>query len=209
MPMLITEGRPHLPPWAFHPPLIGTHPASMGRSWEGLGDPETPSPGVGLPPRGLWRGCAGQPAGCLLGGRGHGRPSKALPLPVPQPAAGFAGSRAASPPQCGPGLLTPRFMEFELEEEMQIQKLQWVKVAQGLPPPAPPKPEPRGPPAPEAGPQPGTAPMFHGSWWPVAVGTEGRLLSPYGSSPSSGHWSFDQNSHQEPGASAALCQDRC
>ncbi|XP_027472176.1 NUT family member 2G [Zalophus californianus] len=47
-----------------------------------------------------------------------------------------------------------KFMEFELEEEMQIQKLQWVKVAQGLPPPALPKPEPRAPPAPEAGPQP-------------------------------------------------------
>ncbi|VCW68085.1 unnamed protein product [Gulo gulo] len=39
-----------------------------------------------------------------------------------------------------------KFMEFEMEEEMQMRKLQWVKVAQGLPPPAPPKPERRGPP---------------------------------------------------------------
>ncbi|XP_032162410.1 NUT family member 2G-like [Mustela erminea] len=51
-----------------------------------------------------------------------------------------------------------KFMEFEMEEEMQMRKLQWVKVAQGLPPPAPPKPERRGPPAAEAGPQPGKAP---------------------------------------------------
>lgn len=43
---------------------------------------------------------------------------------------------------------------------MQMRKLQWVKVAQGLPPPAPPKPERRGPPATEAGPQPGKAPTF-------------------------------------------------
>ncbi|XP_077918311.1 LOW QUALITY PROTEIN: NUT family member 2G-like [Halichoerus grypus] len=56
-----------------------------------------------------------------------------------------------------------KFMEFELEEEMQIQKLQWVKVAQGLPPPAPPKPEPRGTPAPEAGPQPACIPRKAGS----------------------------------------------
>lgn len=70
------------------------------------------------------------------------------------------------------GLLTPRFMEFEAEEEMQIQKLQWVKLAQGLPPAAPPKPEPRGPPAPDVGPQPGTAPTF--PWQRVAHGSGGR-----------------------------------
>ncbi|XP_047556522.1 NUT family member 2G-like [Lutra lutra] len=56
-----------------------------------------------------------------------------------------------------------KFMEFEMEEEMQMQKLQWVKVAQGLPPPAPPKPERRGPPAAEAGPQPACVPRKAGS----------------------------------------------
>ncbi|XP_014652484.1 PREDICTED: NUT family member 2F [Ceratotherium simum simum] len=47
-----------------------------------------------------------------------------------------------------------KFMEFEVEEEMQIQKLQWMKGVHGVPPPAPPRPDPRGPPAPEVGPQP-------------------------------------------------------
>ncbi|XP_044120112.1 NUT family member 2G-like [Neovison vison] len=56
-----------------------------------------------------------------------------------------------------------KFMEFEMEEEMQMRKLQWVKVAQGLPPPAPPKPERRGPPATEAGPQPACVPRKAGS----------------------------------------------
>ncbi|XP_032722603.1 NUT family member 2G-like [Lontra canadensis] len=56
-----------------------------------------------------------------------------------------------------------KFMEFEMEEEMQMQKLQWVKVAQGMPPPAPPKPERRGPPAAEAGPQPACVPRKAGS----------------------------------------------
>ncbi|XP_044921045.1 LOW QUALITY PROTEIN: NUT family member 2G-like, partial [Mustela putorius furo] len=56
-----------------------------------------------------------------------------------------------------------KFMEFEMEEEMQMRKLQWVKVAQGLPPPAPPKPERRGPPAAGAGPQPACVPRKAGS----------------------------------------------
>nr|XP_014591075.1 NUT family member 2F [Equus caballus] len=47
-----------------------------------------------------------------------------------------------------------KFMEFEAEEEMQIQKLQWMKGARGPPPPAPPRPDPQGPPAPEVGLQP-------------------------------------------------------
>ncbi|XP_054445123.1 LOW QUALITY PROTEIN: NUT family member 2G-like [Pteronotus mesoamericanus] len=49
------------------------------------------------------------------------------------------------------------FMELEAEEEMQIQKLQLMRGAQGLPAPAPPRPDPRGPPASVVGPQPGTA----------------------------------------------------
>ncbi|CAK7301008.1 NUT family member 2G [Vulpes lagopus] len=56
-----------------------------------------------------------------------------------------------------------KFMEFEVEEEMRIQKLQWVKVAQGLPPSAPPKPELRGPPAPGTAPQPACIPRKAGS----------------------------------------------
>lgn len=57
--------------------------------------------------------------------------------------------------------LSPRFMEFE-EEEMQIQKLQWMKAEQGLPPPAPPRPDPWEPPAPLVGSQPGRTPSSHG-----------------------------------------------
>ena len=50
----------------------------------------------------------------------------------------------------------PRFMEFAAEEEMHIQHLQCMQCAQDLPPPAPPKLDPRGPPAPKVGLQPGT-----------------------------------------------------
>uniref|UniRef100_A0A8C9AUR7 Nuclear Testis protein N-terminal domain-containing protein n=1 Tax=Phocoena sinus TaxID=42100 RepID=A0A8C9AUR7_PHOSS len=52
--------------------------------------------------------------------------------------------------------IAEKFMEFEAEEEMQIQKWQWMQCAQDLPPPAPPKLDPRGPPAPKVGLQPGT-----------------------------------------------------
>ncbi|XP_057395261.1 NUT family member 2G-like, partial [Balaenoptera acutorostrata] len=41
-----------------------------------------------------------------------------------------------------------KFMEFAAEEEMHIQHLQCMQCAQDLPPPAPPKLDPRGPPAP-------------------------------------------------------------
>ncbi|KAM9040257.1 NUT family member 2G-like [Megaptera novaeangliae] len=44
-----------------------------------------------------------------------------------------------------------KFMEFAAEEEMHIQHLQWMQCAQDLPPPAPPKLDPRGPPAPKVG----------------------------------------------------------
>lgn len=47
-------------------------------------------------------------------------------------------------------------MEFAAEEEMHIQNLQCMQCAQDLPPPAPPKLDPRGPPAPKVGLQPGT-----------------------------------------------------
>lgn len=78
----------------------------------------------------------------------------------PPTASAFAGLHGRAPPQCGLGLLTPRFMEFEAEEEIQIQKLQWVKVAQGPSAPAPPKPGTQESPALEGGRQPGTAPAF-------------------------------------------------
>ncbi|XP_026955891.1 NUT family member 2G-like, partial [Sagmatias obliquidens] len=45
--------------------------------------------------------------------------------------------------------IAEKFVEFEAEEEMQIQKGQWMQCAQDLPPPAPPKLDPRGPPAPK------------------------------------------------------------
>lgn len=64
----------------------------------------------------------------------------------------------------------PRFMEYEAEEEMQLQKLQWMKGAQGLPPPAPRRPDSWGPPAPEVGPQPGMTANSHKSPWPKAIG---------------------------------------
>ncbi|XP_070257096.1 NUT family member 2G-like [Myotis yumanensis] len=44
--------------------------------------------------------------------------------------------------------MAEKFMEFEAEEQMQFQKLQLKKRAQTQPPPAPPRRDPRGPPAP-------------------------------------------------------------
>ncbi|XP_059782388.1 NUT family member 2G-like [Balaenoptera ricei] len=49
-----------------------------------------------------------------------------------------------------------KFMEFAAEEETHIQHLHWMQCAQDLPPPAPPKLDPRGPPAPKP----------HRSQWP-------------------------------------------
>ncbi|KAK2110119.1 NUT member 2G [Saguinus oedipus] len=45
--------------------------------------------------------------------------------------------------------MAAKFLEFEAEEEMQIQKSQWMKGPEGWPPPALPRLEPRGPSAPE------------------------------------------------------------
>ncbi|XP_055982430.1 NUT family member 2G-like [Sorex fumeus] len=44
--------------------------------------------------------------------------------------------------------MAAKFMEFEAEEEMEVQKLQWMNGAQGLPLPAPPRPGPQGAPGP-------------------------------------------------------------
>ncbi|KAK1334622.1 hypothetical protein QTO34_005629 [Cnephaeus nilssonii] len=41
--------------------------------------------------------------------------------------------------------MAEKFMAFEAEEQMQVQKLQLKKGAQTQPPPAPPRPDPRGP----------------------------------------------------------------
>lgn len=48
-------------------------------------------------------------------------------------------------------------MEFEAEEEMQIQNTQLMSGPQSLPPAAPLKLDPPGPPVPEVCPQPGKA----------------------------------------------------
>uniref|UniRef100_A0A2K5XN04 Nuclear Testis protein N-terminal domain-containing protein n=1 Tax=Mandrillus leucophaeus TaxID=9568 RepID=A0A2K5XN04_MANLE len=50
--------------------------------------------------------------------------------------------------------MAEKFLEFEAEEEMQMQKAQWMKETQSLPPPAPPRLEPQGSPAPEVAKQP-------------------------------------------------------
>ncbi|XP_037590194.1 NUT family member 2G-like isoform X1 [Cebus imitator] len=47
-----------------------------------------------------------------------------------------------------------KFLEFEAEEEMKIQKSQWMKGPQCLPPPAVPRLEPQGTPAPQVANQP-------------------------------------------------------
>ncbi|XP_055982458.1 NUT family member 2G-like [Sorex fumeus] len=44
--------------------------------------------------------------------------------------------------------MAAKFMEFEAEEEMDVQKLQGMNGAQGLPLPAPPRPRPQGAPGP-------------------------------------------------------------
>ncbi|KAJ8777883.1 hypothetical protein J1605_014081 [Eschrichtius robustus] len=76
-----------------------------------------------------------------------------------------------------------KFMEFAAEEEMHIQHLQWMQCAQDLPPPAPPKLDPRGPPAPKVGLQPGTQ---------VPTGVEGTACAPRMSGPRA------QPSHPKP-----------
>ncbi|KAK2501656.1 hypothetical protein MC885_010636, partial [Smutsia gigantea] len=47
--------------------------------------------------------------------------------------------------------MAAKFMEFEAEEAVQIQKAQWMTAAWGLPPPATHRPGSRAPPAPELG----------------------------------------------------------
>lgn len=53
-----------------------------------------------------------------------------------------------------------RFMEFEAEEEMQIQNTQVANGSQGLPPAAPLKLDPPGLPAPDVSQQPGKTTAF-------------------------------------------------
>nr|XP_055208410.1 LOW QUALITY PROTEIN: NUT family member 2D-like [Gorilla gorilla gorilla] len=64
--------------------------------------------------------------------------------------------------------MAEKFLEFEAEEEMQIQKSQWMKGPQCLPPPATPRLEPRGPPAPEVVKQPVYLPSKAGPKAPTA-----------------------------------------
>ncbi|XP_017383988.2 NUT family member 2G-like [Cebus imitator] len=61
-----------------------------------------------------------------------------------------------------------KFLEFEAEEEMQIQKSQWMKGPQCLPPPAPPRLELQGPSAPEVAKQPVYLPSKAGPKSPPA-----------------------------------------
>nr|XP_039331022.1 NUT family member 2G-like isoform X1 [Saimiri boliviensis boliviensis] len=61
-----------------------------------------------------------------------------------------------------------KFLEFEAEEEMQIQKSKWMKGSQCLPPPAPPRLEPQGPSAPQVVKQPVYLPSKAGSKAPPA-----------------------------------------
>ncbi|KAM7093076.1 NUT family member 2G-like [Molossus nigricans] len=73
-----------------------------------------------------------------------------------------------------------KFMEFEAEEDMQIQKLQSRKEVQVQPPPAPRRPDPQGSPAPVVGPQPANTPSTqcaHPLQWP------GETESPNGIPP--------------------------
>lgn len=71
------------------------------------------------------------------------------------PAAARSFVRAWAP-HVWPVSPTLRFMEFEEEEEMQIQKLGWMKGKPCQPPPVSPPLLPQGPPAPVAVQQPGT-----------------------------------------------------
>ena len=69
-----------------------------------------------------------------------------------------------------------RFMEFEAEEEMQIQNTQLMSGPQSLPPAAPLKLDPPGPPVPEVCPQPGKAIQCQQE--PVARISEGVTQKP-------------------------------
>ncbi|XP_063493847.1 NUT family member 2D-like [Symphalangus syndactylus] len=64
--------------------------------------------------------------------------------------------------------MAEKFLEFEAAEEMQIQKSQWMKGPQCLPPPATPRLESRGPPAPEVVKQPVYLPSKAGPKAPTA-----------------------------------------
>nr|XP_036859963.1 NUT family member 2G-like [Manis javanica] len=79
-----------------------------------------------------------------------------------------------------------RFMEFEAEEARQCQNAQWMKAAQGVPPPAPLRPVPRAPSAPERGQKRGMPPCSPGAkgqrqWEPGKAAVPNTvLLNPWG-----------------------------
>ncbi|XP_057355355.1 NUT family member 2G-like [Manis pentadactyla] len=60
-------------------------------------------------------------------------------------------------------VMAGRFMEFEAEEARQCQNAQWMKAAQGVPHPAPLRPVPRAPSAPERGQKRGMPPCSPGA----------------------------------------------
>ncbi|KAK2094705.1 NUT member 2D [Saguinus oedipus] len=64
--------------------------------------------------------------------------------------------------------MAAKFLEFEAEEEMQIQNSQWMKGPQCLPPPALPRLEPRGPSVPDVVKEPAYLPSKAGPKAPPA-----------------------------------------
>ena len=103
-----------------------------------------PISGVRLQPEGLCRECA--PPASLLPPQWPGSLTAVRPLfPIPPSAAAFAGLWEASF-STQPVLPSPsKFMVFEAEEEMHIQKLLLIKGMQGMPLLAPPRPDSWGP----------------------------------------------------------------
>lgn len=143
-----------------------------------------------------------QPGFCLSGGRAPTAPRHLLCHPLsllPMPGSRFLCLSTACVS------LPPRFMEFEAEEEMQIQKLQLMKGAQGQPPPAPPRPDPQGSPAPVLGPQPGTPGPSHRSPGPRPQGPRtGPVPTLIGPFPSRG-FGLSTETTMRAEASVALC----
>ncbi|KAG8525143.1 NUT family member 2G [Galemys pyrenaicus] len=74
--------------------------------------------------------------------------------------------------------MAAKFMEFEAEEELQMQNLQSMKGVQCLPPPAPPQPDSRGPPAPPLPQQPACSPRKAGARVQAARQQPHRPLRP-------------------------------
>lgn len=169
-------------PWELHSPLILTHPwldEGSGQVRENVPSPEGPDSSQ--------RSRAGsvltsQPPAASLAGPGQAQGTALLSL---HPLKLLLGPRQPSQNSlCLPPL--SRFMEIEEKEEMQTQKLQWMKEAQGPPPPAPQMPDSQEFPAPVMGPQPGMTQelMVKG------IRPESGTLSPRWSFSFNGLWSF-------------------